>query len=55
LAFKLALSAQVGLELGEHTQHVQEAFAGRRAGVDRLLRRLEAGAASPQTERARLP
>jgi hypothetical protein len=35
---QLALPAKVHLELREHAQHVQEALAGRRAGVDRLLR-----------------
>jgi hypothetical protein len=35
------------LELGEDPEHVQEALAGGRAGVDRLLGRLEARAASP--------
>jgi hypothetical protein len=34
---KLALPAQVRLELGEHAQHVQQALAGGRAGVDPLL------------------
>jgi hypothetical protein len=33
--------------LGEHTQHVQKALPGGRAGVDRLLGRHEAGAAPP--------
>ena len=36
---KLALAPQVGLELGEDAQHVEEALAGGRAGVDRLLGR----------------
>jgi hypothetical protein len=36
-ALKLALAPQVGFELGEHAQQVQEALAGRRAGVDRLF------------------
>jgi hypothetical protein len=35
------------LELGEDPEHVQEALAGGRAGVDRLLGRLEAGAPPP--------
>jgi hypothetical protein len=43
-AFKLALAAQVRFELGEDAEHVEEAFAGCRAGVDRLFRRLEGGA-----------
>jgi hypothetical protein len=38
---------QVGFELGEHVQHVEGALAGGRAGIDRLLGRLEAGTASP--------
>jgi hypothetical protein len=33
----LPLAPEVGLELGEHAQHVEEALAGSRAGVDRLL------------------
>ena len=40
-SLKLAFFAQVGLELGEHAQHVEEALARRGAGVDRLLSRLE--------------
>jgi hypothetical protein len=44
-AFELTLAAQVGLELGEHAQHVEEALSGGGAGVDRLLGRLEGGAA----------
>ena len=36
----LPLAPQVGFELCEDTQHVEEALAGGRAGVDRLLRRL---------------
>jgi hypothetical protein len=43
-ALELALFTQVGLELGEHPQHVQEAFSGRGTGVDWLLRGLEGGA-----------
>jgi hypothetical protein len=34
----------VGLELGEHAEHVEEALAGGGAGVDRLLARLQGGA-----------
>src|SRR4030081_2434019 len=41
---KLALFPQVGLELGEHSQHVEEALARCCAGVDGLLSGLEAGA-----------
>jgi hypothetical protein len=36
-AFDPPLAANVGLELGEHAQHVEEALAGRRTGIDRLL------------------
>jgi hypothetical protein len=35
--FELALLTQVRLELGEHAQHIQEALAGGRAGVDRSV------------------
>jgi hypothetical protein len=38
-AFELALLPQVRLELHEDAEHIQEAFAGRGAGVDRLLGR----------------
>src|SRR5580692_3225487 len=34
---KLAFLAQVGLELGEHGEHVEERLARGGAGVDRLL------------------
>src|SRR5260221_14632821 len=34
--FKLTFAAKVGLELGEHTEHVEEGLAGRHAGIDRL-------------------
>jgi hypothetical protein len=34
---ELALTTQVGLELCEHTEHVEEALAGGSAGVDRLF------------------
>jgi hypothetical protein len=40
-SLELALAAQVRFELGEHADHVKEALAGGRAGVDRLLGRLE--------------
>jgi hypothetical protein len=36
-ALKLPFAPQVGLELGQHPEHVEEAFARRRAGVDGLL------------------
>jgi hypothetical protein len=36
-SFKLALAAQVSLELSEDAKHVQKAFTRRRAGVDWLL------------------
>jgi hypothetical protein len=44
---ELPLAAQVGLKLGEHTEHVEEALAGCRAGVDWLLSGLQDRAASP--------
>jgi hypothetical protein len=34
---QLSLAAKVGLELGKHPEHVEEAFAGGRAGIDRLF------------------
>src|SRR6185295_4575313 len=40
-AFKLSLAAQVGLKFGEHAEHVEERLAGRGAGVNRLLSRLQ--------------
>lgn len=39
--FHLPLAAKVGLELGEDAEHVEEGFARRRRGVDRLFRGLE--------------
>src|SRR5712672_4652103 len=45
-AFQLALFPEVGLELGEHPQHVEEALPRGRAGVDRLLGGLQ-GDATP--------
>ena len=39
--FELPLAAQIGLELGEHAEHVEKGLAGRGAGVDRLLGRLQ--------------
>jgi hypothetical protein len=41
--FELALAPEVRLELSEHAEHVEEAFAGGRAGVDRLLGCLKRG------------
>jgi len=41
-AFELALFAQVGLKLCEDAEHIEERLARGRAGIDRLLRRLEA-------------
>jgi hypothetical protein len=35
-AFQLSLLAQVGLELREHAEHIEEAFAGGGAGIDGL-------------------
>src|SRR3954470_5951819 len=43
-AFHLSLFAQVGLELREHPEHIEEALAGRAAGIDRLLGGLQRGA-----------
>ena len=40
-AFELALFAQVGLKLCEDAEHIEERLARGRAGIDRLLRRLE--------------
>ena len=37
--FQLALASQIGLELGEHPERVEECFAGGSAGIDRLLGR----------------
>jgi hypothetical protein len=48
-AFQLPLAAKVGLELGEHALHAREALAGRRAGIDRLLRGLQDRAARPDS------
>ena len=45
--FKLAFAPQIGLELGEYAEHIEEAFAGGGAGVDRLLRGLQDCATSP--------
>jgi hypothetical protein len=39
--FHLPLFAQVGLKLRKHPKHVQEAFAGCGAGIDRLFSRLQ--------------
>jgi len=43
-ALELPLLPEVGRELGKDTQHIEEALAGRGAGVDRLLGRLQSGA-----------
>jgi Phage integrase family len=45
--FKLAFTPQVGLELGEYAEHIEEAFAGGGACVDRLFRGLQDCATSP--------
>jgi hypothetical protein len=45
--FQLPLAPQVCLELGEDPEHVEEALAGGRAGIDRLLGRLQTVAAGP--------
>jgi hypothetical protein len=38
-ALKLALLAEIGFELREHAEHVEEAPAGGGAGIDQLLGR----------------
>ena len=43
-AFELALSPEVGFELSEHAEHVQECLARRAAGVDGLLSGFEGDA-----------
>jgi hypothetical protein len=48
-SFQLPLAPQVGFELREDAQHVQEALAGGGAGVDRLLRGLQDRAARPDS------
>jgi hypothetical protein len=45
-AFHLALFPEIGLELGKHPQHVEEALPRGRPGVDRLLGGLQ-GDATP--------
>jgi hypothetical protein len=45
-ALELALTPQVGLELGKHVEHVEE----HRAGIHRLLRRAQRRAAGLRTE-----
>ena len=35
-SLKLPLATQVSFELGEYAEHIEEAFAGGGAGVDRL-------------------
>jgi hypothetical protein len=56
-AFELTLATQIGFELREHAEHVQEALAGSGAGIDRLRGRSQRGAAglhlSIQVVRAR--
>src|SRR3954463_15176604 len=47
-AFKLPLAPEIGLELGEHTEHVEEGLAGRGAGVDRLLGGFQRDPALPE-------
>jgi hypothetical protein len=44
---KMAFAPEVGLELGEHAEHIEEALAGGCAGIDRLFGRLRDGTASP--------
>src|SRR5262249_598659 len=47
-ALHLSLAPEVRFELGEDAQHVQERLAGRRAGVDGLLCRLQVHTALAQ-------
>src|SRR5262252_7101075 len=47
-ALHLPFAPDVRLELGEHAQHVEEGLARGRAGIDRLLGRLQ-GEAAPMT------
>ena len=42
-AFQLAFFAKIGLELSEHTQHVEEGLPRGSAGIYRLLGGLQAG------------
>ncbi len=44
-AFELAFAAQIGFELSEYTEHVEETFACGDAGIDRLFGRSQRGAA----------
>ncbi len=43
-AFELAFAPQVGLELGEHPEHVEKAFPGGGSGINRLLGAGQGGA-----------
>jgi hypothetical protein len=38
---ELPLTSQIGFKFGEYAEHIEKRFAGRGAGVDRLLRRLQ--------------
>jgi hypothetical protein len=42
-ALELALFPQVGFELGEDAEHIEEALADSRDGIDRLLGGLQIG------------
>ena len=46
--FQLALASQIGLELGEHPEHVEECLAGTSAGIDRLLGRPQGDVLGPE-------
>jgi hypothetical protein len=46
--FQLPFAAQIGLEFGEHAEHVEERLAGRSAGIHRLLSRFQRDAAGLQ-------
>ena len=45
---ELSLAAQIGLEFGEHAEHVEERLAGCGAGIDRLLGRFQRDTAGLQ-------
>jgi hypothetical protein len=54
-ASELPLATKVRLEFGEDTKHIEEALSGRRAGIDRLLRRLQRCASAAFNARAAVP
>jgi hypothetical protein len=47
-ALEPTLAPQVGFELGKHAKHVEKGLTGRRADVDRLLRRAQGNTTGPQ-------